>query len=355
MDKISIKGFEVTAIKNYDSLIDRGIITVKERQNNYIRISGNLISSIKIGKTKYFDDFFYTLTQYGGVYGKMQLSINDEEYHNLNCYTIKEYIDKIEEAKKFLYDQYGITVNMKYIKYDSLEINKTIVINDNFSKYSRPLSLMMYLLPNRLQLKEVDYMGKSLQSKKVIDYKKKPETYMKISKGKTLIIKIYDKTEQLKKFKILVGHNYLRFEITLVGAKKIDEKLGTSNVWELTDEKVNQFFYEFIEKNVQEAYTKYCKNRSPQLRKIIKENYKPRCSWIKDVLEQIVNLEIDKGLPLVLDVKEIVQELDTVCKFSTRSSKSYAKKRFQEKCEGKLKVLANRDDKKMLEVVEKLL
>ena len=244
---------------------------------------------------------------------------------------------------------------MKYIKYDSLEINKTIVINDDFSKYSRPLSLMMYLLPNRLQLKEVDYMGKSLQSKKVIDYKKKPETYMKISKGKTLIIKIYDKTEQLKKFKILVGHNYLRFEITLVGAKKIDEKLGTSNVWELTDEKVNQFFYEFIEKNVQEAYKKYCKNRGPQLRKIIKENYKPRCSWIKDVLEQIVNLEIDKGLPLVLDVKEIVQELDTVCKFSTRSSKSYAKKRFQEKCEGKLKVLANRDDKKMLEVIEKLL
>lgn len=147
MDKISIKGFEVTAIKNYDSLIDRGIITVKERQNNYIRISGNLISSIKIGKTKYFDDFFYTLTQYGGVYGKMQLSINDEEYHNLNCYTIKEYIDKIEEAKKFLYDQYGITVNMKYIKYDSLEINKTIVINDNFSKYSRPLSLMMLSIP----------------------------------------------------------------------------------------------------------------------------------------------------------------------------------------------------------------
>ena len=355
MDKISIKGFEVTAIKNYDSLIDRGIITVKDRQNNYICISGNLISTIKIGKTRYFDDFFYTLTQYGGVYGKMQLSINDEEYHNLNCYTIKEYIDKIEEAKEFLSDEYGITVNMRHIMYDSLEINKTIVINEKFSKYSRPLNLMMYLLPNKLQLKEVDYMGKSLQSKKVTDYKKKPETYMKISKGKTLSIKIYDKTEQLKNFKILVEHNYLRFEITLFGAKKIDEKLGTNNVWELTDEMVNQFFHEFIEKNVLEAYTKYCENRGPQLRKIIKENYKPKCSWTKNVLEQIANLEIDNGLPLVLDVNEIIQELDKVCKFSTRSSKYYARKTLQEKCEGKLKVLANQDYEKMLEIIEKLL
>ena len=241
-------------------------------------------------------------------------------------------------------------------KYKSIEINKTIVINHKFSEYVRTIRLMMYLLPNRLRLREVEYMSESLHPYKASDYKMFPETYAKISRGKEkrLEIKIYDKTKQLERYKITVCHNFLRCEITLNGSK-IQEVLGDNGVYNVTDSVINNYFNSFIEQNFILEYEKYCEKRDRGIRKILRQHYKPGShTWVRDVLLEVCDTELSNGIPLVLDVDEIISQLDCL-KLLSKQCKYNAKKQFQTVCREKCPTLDDGDSEKLSEIENKLL
>jgi len=358
LDKICVYNFQISKVENYDYLLEAGIIIVKEKQKNYIEIAGprQYISSIRIKKTKYFDSFLYEVGKDGHPYGRMEMSVDDAVYHNLNCFTTIEYVEKLKEAKIYLKDEYGIIVNMGECKYKSIEINKTIVINHKFSEYVRTIRLMMYLLPNRLRLREVEYMSESLHPYKASDYKMFPETYAKISRGKEkrLEIKIYDKTKQLERYKITVCHNFLRCEITLNGSK-IQEVLGDNGVYNVTDSVINNYFNSFIEQNFILEYEKYCEKRDREIRKILRQHYKPGShTWVRDVLLEVCDTELSNGIPLVLDVDEIISQLDCL-KLLSKQCKYNAKKQFQTVCREKCPTLDDGDSEKLSEIENKLL
>lgn len=358
LDKICVYNFQISKVENYDYLLEAGIIIVKEKQKNYIEIAGpgQYISSIKIEKNEYFDSFLYEVGKDGHPYGRMEMSVDDAVYHNLNCLTAIEYAEKLENAKKYLKDEYGIIVNMSDCKYKSLEINKTIITNHKFSEYVRPIKLMMYLLPDRLRLRAVEYMSKSPRPYKASDYKTYPETYMKVSRGKEkrLEIEIYDKTKQLERYKITVCHNYLRFEIKLYGSK-IKEALGYNSVYDVTDEVIYNYFNTFIQKNVVDEYDKYCEKRNRAVRMILRNHYKPYShTWIRDVLLEVCDTELSNGIPLVLDVDEIISQLDCL-KFLSKQCKCNAKKQFRVVCSKKCPTLDNGDSEKLSEIEDKLL
>lgn len=286
----------------------------------------------------------------------MEMSVDDAVYHNLNCFTTIEYVEKLKEAKIYLKDEYGIIVNMGECKYKSIEINKTIVINHKFSEYVRTIRLMMYLLPNRLRLREVEYMSESLHPYKASDYKMFPETYAKILRGKEkrLEIKIYDKTKQLERYKITVCHNFLRCEITLNGSK-IQEVLGDNGVYNVTDSVINNYFNSFIEQNFILEYEKYCEKRDREIRKILRQHYKPGShTWVRDVLLEVCDTELSNGIPLVLDVDEIISQLDCL-KLLSKQCKYNAKKQFQTVCREKCPTLDDGDSEKLSEIENKLL
>ena len=107
LDKICVYNFQISKVENYDYLLEAGIIIVKEKQKNYIEIAGpgQYISSIRIKKTKYFDSFLYEVGKDGHPYGRMEMSVDDAVYHNLNCFTTIEYVEKLKEAKIYLKDE----------------------------------------------------------------------------------------------------------------------------------------------------------------------------------------------------------------------------------------------------------
>lgn len=358
LDKICVYNFQIIKVENYDYLLEAGIIIVKEKQKNYIEIAGpgQYISRIKIEKTEYFDSFLYEVGKDGHPYGRMEMSVDDAVYHNLNCLTTIEYAEKLENAKKYLKDEYGIIVNMNDCKYKSLEINKTIITNHKFSEYVRPIRLMMYLLPDRLRLRAVEYMSKSPRPYKASDYKTYPETYMQVSRGKEkrLEIEIYDKTKQLERYKITVCHNYLRFEITLNGSK-IQEVLGDNGVHNVTDRVINNYFNNFVEQNIIKEYEKYCEKRNRAIRMILKKHYKPNShTWVRDVLLEVYDIELTNGIPLVLDVSEIISQLEHI-KFQSKQCKYNAKKQFQAVCRKNCPTLDDGDSDKLYEIEDKLL
>lgn len=103
LDKICVYNFQISKVENYDYLLEAGIIIVKEKQKNYIEIAGpgQYISSIRIKKTKYFDSFLYEVGKDGHPYGRMEMSVDDAVYHNLNCFTTIEYVENERSKNLF--------------------------------------------------------------------------------------------------------------------------------------------------------------------------------------------------------------------------------------------------------------
>lgn len=360
IDKVTIYDFTVTEIDDIAKLQRSGNLVVKDGSDYYIYTeSGKKYSTISITADDNIDEFTFSIGINGDVYGCMSLSVPDDGYHNLNCLTAKQYLDIICNAQLRLISEYGIYTDFSNAKYKRIEINKTIVINGDFAEYQRPLTLMMFLLPGKLRLKgECDYSTKDKSNRqKATDYKRSIMTYHKTSGERGLTIKIYDKRKQLQEeYDIKVNHNYLRYEITLNAPAKIRQCLETNEVFFLEDEAIQNFFGEFINDNILIPYRENKKKREVALTKILKSNYKAADrKWVERVLLEISNYELEnRGIPLMLDVNELIPLLGKL-KLSSRQNKSHYKNRFLQDTEKYSPAFTRRDDIKYLELIEKLL
>lgn len=357
LDKVYVYNFYVVDIKDIKTLQDENLLVVVsgKKEEEYIKVNGGCFSYIKIQANQYFDSFTYGKTAQGYIWGEMQFSVPDDGYHNLNCLTIEQYGQRICDAMNFLVERYGIIIDYSHIKFKSVEINKTIVLDDSFEKYQRPLDLLMYLLPRNLRLVKSECHGKNSMPLKATDYKNFTETYTGASGKRGLVVKIYDKKKQLsEEFKIQIYYNYLRFEITLKSPEKIRQALGTNEVSYITGEKLSKYFSSFINTNVIIPYQNHCEKRDITLKKILKTHFKSRSRiWIRNVLLEISDLEISGNVPLILDIDEVIGQLDCI-KFNNKQTKYATKNRFREVCDKYLNVYTQGDSQKYTELINKL-
>jgi len=354
LDKVVVYGFHVLDIENIYDLIKKNIVIVNLNKDRYVLTQGgDRYSSICIEKNEMFDQFIYGLSKDGHEYGSLQMSV-DAVYGNLNCYASDDYRTRIKQVEAFLYEKYKIKVIFDDAKYKCIEINKTIVLNSYFCEYRRVLDLMVSLFPNNLRLRKENDYYRNINSTAILDCKKIPETYSRTSGERGLTIKVYDKSTELQEvYKIQVSYNYLRFEIKLNSQKKIIESIGSNSVWEINDQSINYYFTNFVTANVEKPYIKFCEKRDKALKKIIKSNYIPHSrTWIRDVFITICNLEIDRDIPIILSVDEILPLFDTL-PFSSRQCKRNAKQKIKKLAEEKADVFSDSKDK-YYEIIQKL-
>mgnify|MGYP004467095093 FL=1 len=358
LDKISVYHFYVYSISNINDLITSGIVTIRQKQRSYIVLAdGSKISSVEITQTDYFDHFLFCVSRKGRLYSSMELSVPDDGFHNLNCLTLTEYRVRIALAKQFLLNEYGISVCFDNLKFRTIELNKTIETDYSFPEYRRSLVLMVHLFPGQLRLHEADYFDQSDHPYQATDNKKVIRTFMSTSGKRGLTVKIYDKTEQLKKRNIMVSGNYLRFEITLNDPEKIKKALGGNDVFKLSDTDLQKYFLSFIHENLEAPYSRYYVKRSVALKKILKKHYAPGSrTWVRDVLLELSVSENRTLLPLLLDINELVNLLATskVISFSCKQTRHAAKKRFLETAQRRTPVFCQHDDVKYQELLSKL-
>lgn len=356
LDKICLYNFTIVSIENVECLQEEGILTVKEKQSKYAVLrTGEYFSSIHIGKTEYFDNFFFGVWK-NEVYGSMEMSVPDDGFHNLNCLTAEQYIQRIGHASCFLWETYGIIVDYSNVKYKSMEINRTIVLDYAFQAYHRPIALLMYLLPSKLRLMEADFSEPDIHPARVNNYDRRISTYTKSSGKKGMSVKVYDKKSHLSLcFGITTHQNYLRYEITLKSSTKIKKAFDSNDVYMITDKDLNRYFEHFIFKNVVAPYYRHCVKRDIALRKILKEYYEP-CSktWTRDTLGAIREIELKNGVPLMLEIDELKTQIQYL-KIKTKQQRYALKERFDQLCKDQNSVFKQDDGKKCSEIYNKLL
>lgn len=341
IDKIILGNFVVKEIKDIEELEMLGIVSVEKVSKHYAMDNqNNAYNNIHIRNSQFFDDFYYGRNKLSGnYYGKLEISVYGKSNHNLDGWSIAELKNHIEKIQKYL-EEIGIIVDFQYLKIKKIEINKTIILENECFQYHRVLKQIIKLLPKNLQ--HTQYI-----------YNDDENNYTYYSGSNSTELKIYNKTGQLEKsFNILLDENYLRFEIVLSGFETIEKNLKTNLISEITQEEINNYFISFVHDNVIKTHDEWIDKSQKQIIKIIKQKQNVRNTW-DEVLEVLLNYEIVNDLPLLLDYETLINLLDKI-KFKNKQTKYKAKKRIKEIVNKNAPIFNQNDTKKYIEIIEKL-
>lgn len=392
-DKVTLFGIRVCDFWSIEDLEKRGIVTVHRSNSAGVIFTdrGEAYSSLTLGKCALFDAFRVRCGRKDGypyAYSRLELSIDrGDGAYNLNCWTIAEVKERLNEVERYLSDEYGILVDMDCTKLKTIEINKTIELDEEYPSYLRPLTTLQRLLPKSKQ-KNAKTIGKAIETDQAQNNDPHKSFYGGNSGEK---LKMYDKSDQIndrKKKKItsikreatkerqtstpnnwdeinerankeimsiaFIDGNYLRVELTL-SSTKIKEVFGTNLVGKIDDESINDYFRDWIERNVRQKWELFQEKRQKKLKKVIKEEWKKdEYAFIENLLLRGFNNEDQTGLPLMMDVSEVQPLLKTVIK-NDRNKRYRIYKRLNQKCSQKYgEKFVKNDEKKTNEIVEKL-
>lgn len=233
----------------------------------------------------------------------MDIFVRDKLHGNLQNKTVVEYQRMIKRIFQYLYEEYGITVNFQNLKFSEMEINCTFELKEEFHKYHRILRLMMFNLPRSFKkLGQISSINKREQ-------RIESETFYRGNSSTE--VKIYDKKKHLEQtIQFRLEENMMRIEFILKKSQKIKEVFKSTLVSDLTDEKINQFYYQQFIRLFEKPYRKWQIENGIQLKNMItyhKERNKRY--WKSNLLRECSNKEQLNQIPLLLDVKDLLTQV----------------------------------------------
>ncbi len=263
---------------------------------------------------------------------------------NLQNLTVEQYKDYTVEVFEYLYEEYGIVADLDNIRFSSMEINCTFPLVHEFYKYHRVLRLMMFNLPQSFQK-----MGQVQQvNKKQI--RLETETFYRANSSTG--IKIYDKGKQLKDTqKAVPSEPIMRMEFTLKTSQKIKEAFGSNLVRDLSDDKINEFFYRQFRKLFENRYRKWQLQNGERLRKMMLRHKKEhKRKWQDNFLTECSSLEQQTQVPVLLGLEELLPHIKAFDQYGhcTRIYKSLVRR-----CESD-SVYLQKDGEKAEEIIQQI-
>lgn len=352
LDKIILSGIEILEFSDIDDLIKKDVVEVTSSKVKYITAAGEKFNRLLIENDGVIDKMIAGSKMIGGRRGdycNLEITIKKRGLGNLNCYTVYDYIDRLREIQDHLERVYGIIADFTEATIKEVEINRTFRLDGDFECYHRVISLIMSNLPSYLK-NQSDY-------KKSVKGSSEYQTYYATSKTtnkskRYLLFKIYNKSKALENI-ILLTDTYMRVELRLVGAEKVKRALDTNKFFDLTDELINGYFDEQIDKLIIKPFEKWQKNRNKYLVKLMKtERQKDIKHWQTNVLRILQNEEIAQKRPILLDIEEIIPLIEQLDLSPSRISRVTSNMRKQSK---KFEtVFCNNDDTKLNEILQKL-
>ena len=352
LDKMIFSGIQILQFENIENLIQKDIVEMSSSKVKYITASGVEFSKLLIEHDGVIDKMVAGSKIIGGKrvdYCNLETTIKPTETGNLNCYSVDDYIDRLREIQDHLENAYGIIADFSDITVKEVEINRTFRLEGNFENYHRVLNLIMTNLPSYLK-NQMDY-------KKVVKGSSEYQTYYATSKTtnkskRYLLFKIYNKTKAIEHI-ILLTDSYMRVEFRLVGAEKVKKALKTNKFFEMTDELINSYFDEQIDKLIKKPYEKWQKDRNKYLVKLMKnERTRDIRHWQTNVLRILQNEEISQKRPVLLDIEELIPLIDQLGLSSKRRSE--VKSNFRKQSKKYETVFCKNDHLKLNEILEKL-
>ena len=367
LDKIGLKDGEIINIDDLEELKQRNILFINEKSkksddeqntsDKYVTRSNQAFSYLRIKKDGEINQLKAGKSGLGKQYVTLQTNVCDGNISNLQGNTIKEYHEQLKRIEEKLQSNYGIQASFDNSNVNYIEIQRTFRLEHDFNAYSRDIELILAEMP---RMNYVSEFGDTLLDDTYFDEKfNQMETHTVWNKrGKSKcksfqMVSIYNKSKQIRGVIYLDG-DCMRFEITLVGTQNIQSAFKTTKLYELTDEKINQYFAEQIDKLIVKPLDRWRAKRNAYLKKLIKsEREKDIYNWQVNVLRVLNTQEnIHHGKPCLLDVSELYPIID---KIKDINRKQRVKDRFLVQSEKYESIFCNRDDLKLQEIIDKLL
>lgn len=359
IDKLVLSNVAIQGIRDPNELNEKGILCNGKSKMKYYTKNGEEFTSLNIK-----DDFFGKLkagVNYGtgGLYSSFATSVKNGLCSNLVCNTMDDYKNQIENAKKYLVEKYGIYVDFENSIVNSIEINRTFQINNGIADYKRPIELIAWNIPGKRRMNLVQDFKRKIENGfttetfVITSRKIKKNKYEKTKKSKQYEELIfYGKSEQLEKI-IFLSEVYMRFEIKITGAAKINKMIGTNKFYKITDQNINDFFHNEVKELIVDPFTIWKEKRDKKLLKLLRSQRSEKHDWIVNTLLILANEELKNGVPFILDVSEIIPLIDKMgIKDSQRRYK--IRENFKNQAKRKADVFCNNDDRKLQELLYKL-
>jgi len=271
----------------------------EQREDNFniIKINdNNMFNSLKIDVKKVKNKFIQ--------YAILDMSISLEGQNNLTPLSIGAYKQKVQAVFKYIYERYGINMDIRNIKFQSLELNATFELDEPFEEYVRALGILMRIAP-------ATYKNRIIMS----DHRKNKVNLMEVS-NKSIKCKTYDKTEQLQQvYAFDTNKSILRIEYTLLTDAKIINVFGTNEINSLTDTQIKDFIKTQFNKDFISRYKDFKTDNQGKLYNIAKEFRATHKQWIKPYLTELSDYELNYKTPLLMDIedlKEVVRKVDKI-------------------------------------------
>ena len=270
LDKVMFGGISIIQIDDMEKLVESGIVQQGTAKAKYITAAGQEFDRILIEN----DGIINKLTAGSKIlankrvgYCHLECCVKNTGYGNLACYTAGEYLERLQEIEKHLADTYGIHADFSDVSIREVEINRTFMLNEDFSAYHRCITLMMSNLPS--------YLKNQMDFKKNLKNNMEYQTYYATSKTtnkskRYLLFKIYNKSKSVENI-VLLTDSYMRVEFRLVGSEKVKKALGTNKFVELTDQIINQYFDTQVQKLIIKPYERFKTERDKYIIELMQE------------------------------------------------------------------------------------
>lgn len=218
-------------------------------------------------------------------YCKLDLSRMGMDDNNLIPYNMATYKKHAENTAQYIYDRYGIELDLNDLKGEIIELNTNIILDRPFESYDHILeTISKKCVGGKHRFKAQITKGEN----------GKIETVTLFNKT-NISLKIYNKKLQLEEVKHQhINQEIMRVELTLKRQEVIEELFGTCYIGGFTDDKINDVFLMFVKKNVFDKLDNYIEKTDIELRRILKaEKKRDMKKWKRNFFLKADNLAFD--------------------------------------------------------------
>ena len=332
LDKITIKGLIVKSI-NYNLLksCSNASISYGDR-SSYSTVymdRDKSVSAIKIEDNEKFLDLklgVKTLPQGGRIpYCYLTLCVKFRDGNNIISLSAEEYRNYIDCVLQYIDDRYGIDVRVgSTTKYDYMEIAYTIPMRITQVSFLNMGSLMMSFLSKRFKEEKSVYSHSKTHLDDIIKKEtgaRYPKDFSRGNDSVSYVIYLKSGTDFWEKYHAEPESHLIRFELRLKTAAKIKSVFGTNLLSEIDDGMIVSAFCDF-HKSMQGKWEEWQISTQKEIQSIIKQaRIDHPYNWMHFVISSFDGLADKKGLPIVIDINQIISALPSNRNLSRNKSK----------------------------------
>lgn len=274
--------------------------------------------------------------------------------NNLNNLTVKEYKYRVQMALQALYFKYGLLFDSKTVLVNSLEVNATIGLEQDFRNYKDVMMFIIRNMPARYYSEKKNGKYKYAVWVEIDNLKNVEVLQTTLVKNRNIQFKIYNKGQHLSD-KGIWGNceqSFLRAEYTF-NSNTLKRYLGDNlSLNALTDNKIAYMYKHFFKRDVIEPYKFWHEINLDELTELAKTHKSiGKRYWVDGFLRECRLNNAQEALPKLFDVedmREVFKRLEPKGKDNSRNK--YLK--FLKQCDYETDLRGN--TKRLFEIINKI-